>query len=103
MKRRISWSDAARSDLRLIRQWISRDSRIYATRLLRRIRLKVDGVRQFPEAASHVVEIDNESIREIYEGPYRIIFEFDDKMIHVLTVVHGSRLLAHEPEDESNP
>ena len=36
-------------------------------------------------------------IREVIEGPYRVIYLVESTSVHVLAVVHGARLLPLEP------
>ena len=48
---------------------------------------------QFPKLGRVVPEKDDESIREIFVFQYRIIYEILVSEIHVLTVVHGKRII----------
>lgn len=90
---RIIWSPQAEQDLRSIRNFIARDSRLYAQRLLDRIKQAVAGCRRFPEAAAVVPEFGDPQVREIFVATYRVIYRIDGDAIHVLTVLHSARRL----------
>lgn len=86
--RGIRWSLAARQDLREIRAYIARDSRVYAKRLVDRIQKATEGIRLFPEAGSHVAEWGREDVREIFVGSYRIIYRIRAD-IEIIAVIHS--------------
>ena len=48
---------------------------------------------QFPKLGRVVPEKNDESVREIFVFQYRIIYEILATEIHVLTVVHGKRII----------
>ncbi len=89
---RIRWTQAARADLRQIHAHIARDSRVYARRLVDRIKAAVEGVRLFPEAGAKVPEWDQDDIREIFVGSYRVIYRLRDA-VEIIAVIHGARQL----------
>jgi plasmid stabilization system protein ParE len=91
--RRIEWSEPAQQELREIRSYIARDSVANARRFVRTVRDAVGGTQLFPDAAARVSEWDFKNIREVFVGQYRVIYEFDTDVIHVLTVIHGARQL----------
>jgi plasmid stabilization system protein ParE len=43
-----------------------------------------------------VPEFEDKLIREVIEGPYRIIYYIKPEQIDVLAVIHGARLLTEE-------
>ena len=51
---------------------------------------------EFPWSGRKVPEFEEESIREIIEYPYRLIYKIKENQIDVLSVVHGSRNLARD-------
>ena len=88
---RVVWTAQAMADLREIRQFIARDSRMYAQRTIKRIRAAVHSCRRFPDAAPMAPEFDDPEIRETFVGSYRALFRLTPKTITVLTVVHAAR------------
>jgi plasmid stabilization system protein ParE len=89
----IAWSDGARRDLRAIFAYVAQDSRVYAKRLVDRIREKVQLLKNFPELGARVEDWETENIREIQEGNYRIIYRTKANSIQILTVIHAARQL----------
>ena len=48
---------------------------------------------EYPLSGRTVSEYENQGIREIIEGPYRIIYQVTEQQVDVLALVHGARLL----------
>ena len=46
-----------------------------------------------PDALDDIEAIGDEDIRELFVFQYRIIYEITSSKIHILTVIHGKRLL----------
>lgn len=91
---RISWSNVAIEDLKAIRDYISHDSPKYAILQIRKIKERVQILRTNPNAGKANPESQNESIRELIEGNYRIIYELVSQAeINILLVHHGARAL----------
>ncbi len=45
----------------------------------------------FPRLGAEVPEYEDESLRELLEGPYRIVYRVYEDRVDVAAVVHGSR------------
>ena len=97
---RVVWTAQAKADLREIREYIARDSRQSARRMIERIRAGAASCRRLPEATAIVPEFYDSNIRETFVGNYRVIFRLTPKTITVLTVIHAARRL-HLPSDLS--
>lgn len=69
----ILWSKEAREDLRLIHQYIARDSRRYATKVVQDIVARMDRVLGMPRIGRVVAEIGEENVREIGCYSWRIV------------------------------
>lgn len=91
---KINWSNLALDDLRSIYDYVAKDSPIYADRLMNKIFERVEALEQHPKLGRKVPELDNEVIRKLIEGNYRIIYrlEQDDK-IGIARIHHSSKLL----------
>ena len=87
----IVWSKPAREDLRLIRQYIARDSKHYAARVIEDIVGKVETLKEFPHLGRVVPEIGEEHVREIGMYSYRILYEQADDKIFIHGGIHKRR------------
>jgi toxin ParE1/3/4 len=91
----IKWTENALSDLDAILDYISRDSIHYARLFAAKIFETVGRLSRFPKSGRIVPEMENEAIREIIYGNYRIIFRIlrEGSEVEILTVHHGAMLL----------
>ncbi len=53
-----------------------------------RIVERVERTAQMPGAGHPVHEYPEEPLKEVHEAPYRIIYEFTDTKLRVVTIVH---------------
>ena len=92
---RINWTLQSKSDLKQIADYISLNSKRYAKLQVLRIKNKTHVLRTHILIGKVVREIENETIRELIEGRYRIIYNIISKtQIDILTVHHTARDLA---------
>ncbi len=89
----VIWSQQAVADLRSIHDFIARDSRYYAKKVVHDIRELVDELNELPKMGRIVPELNEEAVRELLLYSYRIIYETKDEEIFVLAVVHQRRNL----------
>jgi toxin ParE1/3/4 len=87
---KVVWSDKAKHQLRGIHAYIAQDSEQYARRVVDRITSRSKQLAQFPHSGRVTAEFDNEAIRELIEGSYRIIYEIRANTIVVAAVVHSA-------------
>jgi toxin ParE1/3/4 len=71
----VSWTELALDDLKSIHEYISKDSVVYAKRMVDKIISRVDQIEKFPKSGRVVPEFENENIRELIEGNYRIVYK----------------------------
>ncbi len=90
---RVVWTDAARTDLRGIREYIARDSPVFAGRVVEHIFRRADQLEAFPNSGRSVPEHGAPDVRELIEGAYRIIYLVGEEEVTILAVVHGARSL----------
>jgi addiction module RelE/StbE family toxin len=95
----IRWTESARADLRAIHAYIARDSRVYAKRMVERLRKAVDRLRRFPGSGTLVPEWDRPELREIVVGNYRVIYRLKERCVEILTVIHAARHLPGDSRD----
>ena len=72
---KIIWTEIAIEDLKLIHEYISKDSKSYADRCIEKIINRVTQLENFPKAGRVVPEFASEVIRELIEGNYRIVYK----------------------------
>lgn len=88
---KVYWTDTARGHLEGIYAYIAQDSREYARRVVDHLTRRSEQIAKFPFSGRRVPEHDVEPIREVIEGPYRIIYIIGQDRIDVLAVIHGAR------------
>jgi plasmid stabilization system protein ParE len=88
---RVHWTDTAEKHLDAIHTYIALDSPEYAKRMVDRITRRSQQIADFPFSGRKVPEYDLEKIREVIEGPYRLIYHIKPDQIDVLAVIHGAR------------
>ena len=93
MDYKLIWSLDALDDIEAIGNYISRDSEFYAESTVLKIYEAPQNLVNFHKLGCVVPEVGDEDIRELIVFQYRIIYEIKCKEIHILTVLHGKRLL----------
>ncbi len=94
---KLVWTDQSIADLRDIGDYIAQDSEQHAKFTVKKIFERVNILKEFPQAGRIVPEKNEETIRELIEGSYRIIYEITpDNIISIVTIHHSSKELKHE-------
>jgi toxin ParE1/3/4 len=88
---KVLWTEQAQVDLVNIRDYIARDSSGYAEVVVDRIFEGVDRLAEFPLSGRLVPEVQDERMREVILGSYRIVYRVRADVVEVLTVFHSSR------------
>ncbi len=88
---KVHWTVTARNHLQDIHDYIARDSARYALRMVDRLTRRSQQIADFPLSGREVPEFGLPQIREILEGPYRIVYYIKPDQIDVLAVIHGSQ------------
>jgi len=89
----IKWTVQSLDDVEAIANYIARDSTYYAQLFATKVFDSVKRIEIFPESGRVVPEINNQWIREILLGNYRIIYRIKSDLVEILTVYHSARLL----------
>jgi len=89
----VVWTDLAREDLKSIHDYISKDSKYYADRLVTKIIYRVEQLENYPQSGRMVPEFGKQHIREIIEGCYRIIFHIMIERVAIVRVHHSAQIL----------
>ena len=88
---KVIWTETAINQLQAIREYIDQTSPEYARRMVDRLTRRTKQIGAFPLSGRIVPEFENDQIREVLEGSYRIIYYVKPDQIDILTVVHTSR------------
>ena len=97
----VIWTDLALTDLQGVINYIASDSPSYAVRVGTRIAQAPRQLVQFPLSGRIVPEFQDNNIRELIYGAYRIIYLVRNLTCYIVAVVHGSRDLPRQfdPKD----
>ena len=87
----IIWSKLAREDIKSIKEYIAKDSSVYAKNTILKIKKKIDLLILNPNLGRNIPEVNNPIYKEIIEGNYRIMFKKVGLEIQILTIFHGAR------------
>jgi len=91
---KIVWTDKAIDDLDDIGHYIAIDSEKYAKIVVNRLFKAVDILECHPRIGRMVPEFNDENIRELINGNYRIVYTVKNQFqIDILTIHHSARLL----------
>ena len=88
---RVHWTDTALEHLAAIHAYVSQSSTTYAQRVVDRLTRRSQQMAEFPLSGRTVPEFEMAQIREVIEGPFRIIYHIKPDQINVLAVIHGAR------------
>ena len=87
---KVYWTKTAESHLDAIYAYISQNSNLYALRTVDRITRRSQQIAAFPLSGRRVPEYDMNQIREVFSGPYRIIYHIKPGRVDVVAVIHGA-------------
>ncbi len=90
---KIRWSNKSLYDLKNIFDYIAQDSKKYASIQVKRIKLRTQQLKIQPLSGRKVPEFNNENVRELIEGNYRIVHLIKEDQIFILTIHHASKML----------
>jgi addiction module RelE/StbE family toxin len=89
----IVWAPQAIEDVEAIRTYLAHDSPHYAELVVQRIIVAVTRLASHPLSGRVVPEVNDESIREVVHGSYRIVYRLRlPDVVEIVTVFHGARL-----------
>jgi plasmid stabilization system protein ParE len=86
----VHWTDTAQGHLDAIYVYIALDSPEYARRMVDRLTRRSQQIAAFPLSGRRVPEYDTDQVREVIEGPFRIIFYIKPDQVDVVAVIHGA-------------
>jgi plasmid stabilization system protein ParE len=95
----VFWTSTAEEHLDSIYSYIAKDSPQFAKRMVDRLTHRSIQISEFPLSGRSVPEYEMEQIRQVIEGPFRIIYYIKPDQIDVLAVIH----VAQDAFGESDP
>ena len=87
----IVWSEEALSDLEAIGEYFERTSPQYASAIVSRLYSSVEKLAEYPKLGRTVPEVEHESLRELIVEEYRVVYQFWEERIEIVTVLHSHR------------
>ncbi len=93
----VPWADTGPRHLDAIYRYIAQDSPAYAKRMVDRLTRRSQQIAEFPLSGRMVPEYQTTQIREVVEGPYRIIYYIKPSQIDVLGVIHAAQDIPRSP------
>ncbi len=90
---KVVWTPRAQRRLQEIHDHIARDQPGNAARWVARVLDRSEQISELPQSGRMVPEYQRDTIRELIEGDYRIIYRIRSQQVDVLTVRHGARRL----------
>lgn len=91
---KVIWTEFALDDLRNIYEYIAKDSKYYASVQIEKIIGRIEQLESFPQSGRVVPEFDNERIRELIEGNYRIVYRIESNdLIGIVRIHHSAKLI----------
>jgi plasmid stabilization system protein ParE len=93
----VHWSEVAVGHLQAIRDYIARNSPGYAQALADRIVQRTEQLAAMPRLGAEVPEYGDETIREVLEHPYRIVYRVTTDRVEVVAILHGARRMPGTP------
>jgi len=99
---KVHWTDTAEGHLDAIYAYIALDSLEYARRTIDRLTRRSQQIAEYPFSGRRVPEYNIDQIREVIEGPYRIIYHIKPDQVDVVAVIHGAMDVLRSSEQEDD-
>ena len=97
---RVIWSPLAIERVREIAAWVAADRPAAADDLVDGIVGAVDRLRDVPGSGREVPEFERPDLREVFHGPYRIVYRASSEAVEVLTVRHSLQRMDESALDD---
>ena len=92
----VNITQSAEDDLNEIIMYIARNNPQTATRIMEKLKAKINTLDHLPNRGGYVPELLARNIKEyrqITETPWKIIYKVDEKIVNVLAVIDSRRNL----------
>ena len=88
---RVDWSRESRDDLADIHDYLAEFSEAAAVRIVSAIARRARQLQEFPESGADITDDLGRPLRQVFSGPYRIVYAVSADAVEVVTVRHGRR------------
>lgn len=88
---KVYWTEPAEAHLRAIHAFLWSSSPRFADRMIDRITRRTMQIGEFPRSGRVLPPAAAIEVREVLEGPYRILYVVARDHVEILGVLHGSR------------
>jgi toxin ParE1/3/4 len=89
----VVWTEFALEDLKSIHEYISKDSKHYADKFVEKLVARISQLENNPHSGRIVPEFNVETVRELIEGNYRIIYRVNSDSLGIVRIHHSARQL----------
>jgi toxin ParE1/3/4 len=93
----VEWSEEAAGQLQAVRDFLARTSPAYAQLVAERIVQRTEQLADHPLIGAPVPEYADDTIREVFSHPYRIIYLVEQECVRVVAVIHAARQRPRNP------
>ena len=87
----VRWTLTAADDVRLLEDWIARDSLLNAVDFTDRLIGSVEKLADSPLLGRIVPEFNQDRLRELIFRGYRVVYSVEGSFVTILRAVHGAR------------
>lgn len=94
----VVWTYRARGRLQEVYRRIAQDQPANADSFIERLIARGDSLAEQAFRGRVVPEYENPTIREVFEGEYRIIYQTQEHMVAILTIRGFAELLPSNPQ-----
>jgi toxin ParE1/3/4 len=91
MARQVMWTESAWRDLEEVAEYIAKDSHYYSAAFIREAREAARSLVSLAERGRVVPEFNDTSIRELFVGGHRLIYQVTKQVVYVIGFIHGAR------------
>jgi plasmid stabilization system protein ParE len=96
---KVRWTETAEAHLDAIYDYITQNSTTYALRTVDRITNRSKQIGALPLSGRKVPEYGVDQVREVFSGPYRIIYYIKPDQVDVIAVMHGAMNVLNETSE----
>ena len=90
----IIWTEPALIELDEIAEYIAVDNHVAAQKLVRKVFLRVEKLKEFPKSGRKPPELPNRSrYREVIVGPCRVFYREEKSKVLIIYVLRSERIL----------
>lgn len=90
---KLAWTKRAQEDLLSIGKYIAEDNILNARKWIKKLHARAKKITDTPMSGRVVPEFENNDIREVFLGNYRIVYLVQNETVLIITIFEGHKLL----------